>query len=87
MTDNGSAYRSRHWGQVCGAYGLCTSASNPTAAHQRQGRAGYSDQLARAGLRAVYTSSQARQDALADWLGHYNRASEHPSVIEEKRLC
>ncbi|MET4520283.1 integrase core domain-containing protein, partial [Bradyrhizobium sp. I1.7.5] len=26
---------------------------------------------------------------IADWVGDYNRASEHPSVyvVEEKRLC
>ena len=37
----------------------------------------------------AYASSQARQEALARWLGHYNRASEHPSVYvnEANRLC
>jgi transposase InsO family protein len=90
MTDNGSAYRSHHWRQACGSLGLRHLRTKPYTPRTN----GKAERFIQTSLREwaygqAYASSRARQEALADWLGHYNRASEHPSVyvIEEKRLC
>ena len=81
MTDNGSAYRSHHWRQACGTFGRRHLRTKPYTPRTN----GKAERFIQTSLREwayahAYTSSQARQDALADWLGHYNTARPHTAL-------
>jgi transposase InsO family protein len=69
ITDNGSAYRSHYWRQACGTLRLSHLRTKPYTPRTN----GKAERFIQTSLREwayaqAYTSSQARQDALADWL-------------------
>jgi transposase InsO family protein len=81
MTDNGSAYRSHHWRQACGSLGLRHLRTKPYTPRTN----GKAERFIQTSLREwaygqAYASSRARQEALADWLGHYNTVRPHSAL-------
>jgi transposase InsO family protein len=81
MTDNGSAYRSHRWRQACSALGLRHLRTRPYTPRTN----GKAERFIQTSLREwayarAYASSQARQDALTVWLGHYNTARPHTAL-------
>jgi transposase InsO family protein len=84
MTDNDSAYRSHHWRQACGTLALRHLRTKPYTPRTN----GKAERFIQTSLREwvyaqAYTSSQARQDALANWLGHYNTARPHTALANQ----
>ena len=80
MTDNSSAYRSHPWRQACGTFRLRYIRTKPHTPRTN----GEAERFIQPSLREwayaqAYTSSQARQYALADWLGHYDGSAAHRS--------
>ena len=81
MTDNSSAYRSHPWRQACGTFRLRYIRTKPHTPRTN----GEAERFIQTSLREwayaqAYTSSQARQYALADWLGHYDTARPHTAL-------
>jgi transposase InsO family protein len=83
MTDNGSAYRSHHWRAACRTAGLRHLRTKPYTPRTN----GKAERFIQTSLREwayaqAYASSQARQEALADWLGHYNTARPYTALAK-----
>ena len=81
MTDNGSAYRSHRWRAGCRTAGLRHLRTKPYTPRTN----GKAERFIQTSLREwayarAYTSSQMRQDALADWLDHYNTVRPHTAL-------
>jgi transposase InsO family protein len=81
MTDNGSAYRSHLWRAACCASGLRHLRTKPYTPRTN----GKAERFIQTSLREwayaqAYASSQARREALADWLDHYNTARPHTAL-------
>jgi len=81
MTDNSSAYRSHPWRQACGTFRLRYIRTKPHTPRTN----GEAERFIQTSLREwayaqAYTSSQARQYALADWLGRYDTARPHTAL-------
>jgi transposase InsO family protein len=84
MTDNGSAYRSRLWRRACATRGLRHIRTRPYTPRTN----GKAERFIQTGLREwayaqAYTSSQRRQRALVDWLGHYNTVRPHTALANQ----
>ena len=84
MTDNGSAYRSHLWRRACARRGLRHIGTRPYTPRTN----GKAERFIQTGLREwayarAYTSSQRRQQALADWLGHYNTVRPHTALANQ----
>jgi transposase InsO family protein len=84
MTDNGSAYRSHLWRRACATRGLRHIRTRPYTPRTN----GKAERFIQTGLREwayaqAYTSSQRRQQALADWLGYYNTVRPHTALANQ----
>src|SRR5262249_26013758 len=81
MTDNGPAYRSRLWRRTCAVHALRHIRTRPYTPRTN----GKAERFIQTGLREwayaqAYTSSRRRQQALAEWLGHYNTVRPHTAL-------
>jgi transposase InsO family protein len=81
MTDNGSAYRSHRSREACRTSGLRHLRTKPYTPRTN----GKAERFIQTSLREwayvqTYASPQARRNALADWLGHYNTARPHTAL-------
>jgi transposase InsO family protein len=78
MTDNGSAYRSRHWGQACGGLGLRHIRTRPYTP-RTNGKAERFIQTCKREWAYVrpYRHSTERTAALATFLCFYNSRRPH----------
>jgi transposase InsO family protein len=87
MTDNGSAYRSHHWRQACTTLGLRHLRTKPyTPRTNGKAERFIQTSLREWAYRQAYPSSQARQEALAEWLGHYNTVRPHTALANRPPL-
>jgi transposase InsO family protein len=91
MTDNGSAYRSHHWRQACGALALRHLRTRPYTPRTN----GKAERFIQTSLREwayarPFATSHERTAALAPWLDHYNCARPHTALAHPPpltRLC
>jgi transposase InsO family protein len=91
MTDNGSAYRSRHWGQACGGLALRHIRTKPYTPRTN----GKAERFIQTSLREwayarPFATSHDRTAALTPWLDHYNTARPHTALAHQPpatRLC
>jgi transposase InsO family protein len=91
MTDNGSAYRSHHWRQACGALALRHLRTRPYTPRTN----GKAERFIQTSLREwayarPFATSHERTAALAPWLDHYNCARPHTALAHQPpltRLC
>jgi transposase InsO family protein len=88
MTDNGSVYRSHPWRAACRRSGLRHIRTKPHTPRTN----GKAERFIQTSLREwayaqAYASSQARQEALAQWLGHYNTARPHTALANRPPPC
>jgi transposase InsO family protein len=84
MTDNGSAYRSHLWRRACVSRGLRHIRTRPYTPRTN----GKAERFIQTGLREwayarAYSSSEGRQQALADWLGHYNTVRPRTALANQ----
>jgi transposase InsO family protein len=84
MTDNGSAYRSRHWGQACGGLGLRHIRTRPYTPRTN----GKAERFIQTSLREwayarPFATSPERAAALMPWLDHYNTARPHAALAHQ----
>ena len=76
-----TAYRSHRWREGCRTAGLRHLRTKPYTPRTN----GKAERFIQTSLREwayarAYTSSQMRQDALADWLDHYNTVRPHTAL-------
>jgi transposase InsO family protein len=91
MTDNGSAYRSRHWHHACGALALRHMRTKPYTPRTN----GKAERFIQTSLREwayarPFATSHERTAALVPWLDHYNSARPHAALAHRPpatRLC
>jgi transposase InsO family protein len=91
MTDNGSAYRSRHWRQACNGLALRHIRTKPYTPRTN----GKAERFIQTSLREwayarPYATSHERTAALFPWLDHYNTARPHAALAQQPpatRLC
>jgi transposase InsO family protein len=91
MTDNGSAYRSRHWGQACGGLALRHIRTRPYTPRTN----GKAERFIQTSLREwayarPFATSHERTAALMPWLDHYNTVRPHAALAHQppaSRLC
>ena len=81
MTDNGSAYLSRRWREVCGALGLRHIRTRPYTPRTN----GKAERFIQTSLREwayvqAYASSAERTAALVPWMSHYNTERPHAAL-------
>ena len=81
MTDNGSAYRSRHRGQACGGLVLRHIRTRPYTPRTN----GKAERFIQTSLREwayarPFATSHERAAALVPWLDHYNTARPHAAL-------
>jgi len=81
MTDNGSAYRSRHWRHACGALALRHIRTKPYTPRTN----GKAERFIQTSLREwayarPFATSYERTAALTPWLDHYNTARPHTAL-------
>ena len=81
MTDNGSAYRSRHWRHACGALALRHIRTKPYTPRTN----GKAERFTQTSLREwayarPFATSHERTAALTPWLDHYNTARPHTAL-------
>jgi transposase InsO family protein len=84
MTDNGSAYRSRHWGQACGGLALRHIRTRPYTPRTN----GKAERFIQTSLREwayarPFATSHERAAALMPWLDHYNTARPHAALAHQ----
>ena len=84
MTDNGSAYRSHHWRQACGALALRHLRTRPYTPRTN----GKAERFIQTSLREwayarPFATSHERTAALAPWLDHYNTARPHTALAHQ----
>jgi len=84
MTDNGSAYRSRHWRAACSSLALRHLRTRPYTPRTK----GKAERFIQTGLREwayvrPYATSHERTAALAPWLDHYNRVRPHAALAQQ----
>ena len=84
MTDNGSAYRSRHWGQACGGLALRHIRTRPYTPRTN----GKAERFIQTSLREwayarPFATSDERTAALIPWLDHYNTARPHAALAHQ----
>jgi len=84
MTDNGSAYRSRHWGQACGGLALRHLRTRPYTPRTN----GKAERFIQTSLREwayarPFATSHERTAALIPWLDHYNTARPHAALAHQ----
>jgi transposase InsO family protein len=81
MTDNGAAYRSRHWRDACGTLALRHLRTRPYTPRTN----GKAERFIQTSLREwayarPFATSHERTAALAPWLDHYNTARPHAAL-------
>jgi transposase InsO family protein len=81
MTDNGSAYRSRHWRHACGVLALRHLRTRPYTPRTN----GKAERFIQTSLREwayarPFATSHERTAALIPWLDHYNTARPHAAL-------
>jgi transposase InsO family protein len=81
MTDNGSAYRSRHWRHACGALALRHLRTRPYTPRTN----GKAERFIQTSLREwayarPFATSHQRTAALIPWLDHYNSVRPHAAL-------
>ena len=84
MTDNGSAYRSHHWRQACGALALRHLRTRPYTPRTN----GKAERFIQTSLREwayarPFATSDERTAALIPWLDHYNTARPHAALAHQ----
>ena len=84
MTDNGSAYRSQHWGAACGALALRHLRTRPYTPRTN----GKAERFIQTSLREwayarPFATSHERTAALRPWLDHYNTARPHAALAHQ----
>lgn len=81
LSDNGSAYRSHAWANACRELGITAKKTRPyrpqTNGKIERFHRTLGDEWA---IGRVYTSEQARRDALPGWLHHYNHTRLHTAI-------
>jgi len=91
MTDNGSAYRSRHWRDACGALELRHLRTKPYTPRTN----GKAERFIQTSLREwaygqAWATSHERTAALVPWIDHYNTKRPHTALANQPpatRLC
>ena len=81
LTDNGSAYRSRHWSRTCHELGITPKKTRPYRP-QTNGKVERFHRTLADGwaLGRFYASESARRKALPAWLHHYNHHRPHTAT-------
>jgi transposase InsO family protein len=84
MTDNGSAYRSRHWRNACGALELRHLRTRPYTPRTN----GKAERFIQTSLREwaygrAWATSHERTVALVPWIDHYNTARPHAALAHQ----
>jgi Integrase core domain len=91
MTDNGSAYRSRHWRHACGALALRHIRTKPyTPRTNSKAERFIQTSLREWAYARPFATSHERTAALIPWLDYYNRARPHATLAHRPpatRLC
>ena len=94
LTDNGVAYRSHRWREVCASLGLRHLRTRPYAPRTNGKAERFIQTLLRQwAYRYVYPTSAHRARALSGWLRWYNRRRPHgslgglPPVSRVSHLC
>lgn len=78
LSDNGSAYRSRWWQQVCDQLGITVKKTRPRRPQTNGKIERFHRTLADGWAYArCYTSEQERREALASWNHYYNHHRSH----------
>jgi len=81
LTDNGTAYRSRRWREVCATLGLRHLRTRPDTPRTNGKAERFIQTLLRQwAYRYVYPTSAHRARALSGWLRWYNRRRPHASL-------
>ena len=81
LTDNGSAYRSRHWSRACAELGITPKKTRPYRPQTNGKVERFHRTLANGwALGRFYTSESARRKALPSWLHHYNHHRPHTAT-------
>lgn len=80
LSDNGSAYTSRLWAQVCDQLSITVKKTRPYRPQTNGKIERFHRTLADGWAYArCYTSEQERRDALASWIHYYNHHRPHPA--------
>ncbi|WP_328352436.1 IS481 family transposase [Streptomyces sp. NBC_00445] len=81
LTDNGSAYRSRHWSRTCHELGITPKKTRPYRPQTNGKVERFHRTLAEGwALGRFYASESARRKALPAWLHHYNHHRPHTAT-------
>jgi transposase InsO family protein len=84
MTDNGSAYRSGHWGQACSGLALRHIRTRPDTPRTHGKAERFIQTSLREGAYArPFATSKERAAALLPWLDHYNTARPHAALAHQ----
>ncbi|AQP47124.1 hypothetical protein BW730_05935 [Tessaracoccus aquimaris] len=78
LSDNGAAYKSNLWHQVCSQFGITVKKTRPYRPQTNGKIERFHRTLADGwGYARCYQSETERRDALAGWLHHYNHHRPH----------